>query len=228
MSENKVTDAQAIFHQLNREVWIVTADAGAAADGLPQRRGGLVATWAGPASIDPERPTAIVALAVNHFTHELVRRSGAFALHLIRPDQIELAWRFALSSGRDRDKLADLAHHTGVTGSPILDDCLAWLDCRVYDTYTSGDRSYVWADVVAAGQAELAGQAAAGQASTVAQVTAATPPGAGEPLREQQLFALAGEERKATLFQRMMADVAAQRPLYDTWRRSLNGGVASD
>src|SRR5436190_17382603 len=113
-----------LFHLVDREIWIVTAVA-------EQRRGGLVATWVMRASLDPEAPLVVVGLAPNHHTTELVLSSGAFALHLLTQEQLELVWRFALGSSRDRDKLAGLATTAGETGAPILADCLAWLDCRV-------------------------------------------------------------------------------------------------
>ena len=114
-----------VFGLIDREIWIVTAAAG-------DKRGGLVATWVSQASIDENTPTVVIGIAANHYTCELIELSSAFALHLLRPDQAEVAWNFASGSGRDRDKLALLAAHTEGTESPVLDECLAWLDCRVF------------------------------------------------------------------------------------------------
>jgi flavin reductase (DIM6/NTAB) family NADH-FMN oxidoreductase RutF len=134
----------AALRLVDREAWIITA-----ADGA--RRGGLLATWVSAASIDPERPTLLAGVGPNHFTAELVQASRAFAAHLLRPDQVELAWNFANGSGRDRDKLTSLEIETHETGSPILIDCLAWFDCRVFAHYNTGDRLFFWADVCSAG-----------------------------------------------------------------------------
>jgi flavin reductase (DIM6/NTAB) family NADH-FMN oxidoreductase RutF len=117
---------------LDRELWIVTASDG-------QRRGGLLATWVSSASIDPERPVLLAALAPNHFTAELVLASKAFAAHLLLPGQVEVAWNFASSSGRNRDKLAGLAVERHITLSPVLAHCLAWFDCQVFTHYDAGD-----------------------------------------------------------------------------------------
>ncbi len=182
---------EAVFQGVDREVWIVTA-----ADRA--RRGGLVATWVSKASLDPEQPTVSIAIAANHFTRALVDASGAFAVHLITPAQVELAWRFAIGSGRDRDKLAGIDHARGASGSPRLAECLAWLDCRVYDRHDGGDRIYYWADV-------LAGERC----------------GSGEALTEQQLLALADDEQKAALRQNMQQDIALQKPLLAAHRQSL-------
>src|SRR5262245_40900351 len=126
---------------LDRELWIVTAASG-------QQRGGLLATWVAVASIDRQRPVLVAGLAPNHFTSELVQASESFAAHLLRPEQIELAWNFARDCGRSRDKLTGLEVKTHETGSPILTDCLAWFDCRVFARHSTGDRLYFWADVI--------------------------------------------------------------------------------
>ena len=188
LANSEYQSIEAVFKQVDRQLWIVTA-----ADG--PRRGGLVATFVSKASLDPERPTVSIALAVNHFTRELVDASGAFALHLISREQVELAWRFALGSGRDRDKLSGLKASGVETGSPVLDDCLAWLDCRVYDRHDGGDRIYYWADVVRGKSL-----------------------GTATPLTEQQLIALASEQQKQQLRQDMESDIVRQRPLLEAYR----------
>ena len=62
-SDQQSTQAkvQEVFRLVDRELWIVTA-----AD--KSRRGGLVATWVAQASLDPESPVLLIALATNHFT----------------------------------------------------------------------------------------------------------------------------------------------------------------
>lgn len=182
---------ESIFRRIQREVWIVTA-----ADG--DRRGGLLATWVSPASIDRESPTVLAGIAPNHFTAELIEASGSFAAHLITANQLPLAWNFALGSGRDRDKLAGLNSSTAETGAPILTNCLAWLDCRVFFRQDTGDRTYFWADVLAAGT-----------------------PGAGVPLTDQALFAAASEQQLRQLIANRDADIQLQRPLNAEWRNSL-------
>jgi flavin reductase (DIM6/NTAB) family NADH-FMN oxidoreductase RutF len=195
-----MTDAiEQVFRLADRQVWIITAAGGT--DGLSTRdarHGGLVATWVSKSSLDPRRPTLSIAIAANHFTRELIDASGAFAAHLITASQVDLAWRFGLGSGRDRDKLAGVAWSAGPTGSPRLADCRAWLDCRVYDRHDGGDRIYYWADVVA-GAAD----------------------GSGEPLTESRLIALADDAQKAQLRREMAADIDLQRPLLQARRARL-------
>jgi flavin reductase (DIM6/NTAB) family NADH-FMN oxidoreductase RutF len=136
-----VTAASTLFAWLDREVWLVTARAG-------ERRGGLIATFVSQASIVPELPRVLVALSKQHFTHEMVEASSAFALHLLAEEQLELVWRFGLESGRDHDKFAGLEVTTAVTGSPLLAATIGWLDCRVETKLDIGDRVLYVADVL--------------------------------------------------------------------------------
>jgi flavin reductase (DIM6/NTAB) family NADH-FMN oxidoreductase RutF len=160
----------------------VTAAAG-------NRSGGLVATWVSPASIDPKQPTVLVGLAPNHFTAKLVRESGGFALHLLAEVQTELVWRFGIGSGRDSDKLAGLSYRKGESGSPILGDCLAWLDCRVIAMYDAGDRLFFWADAIDGGRSNQ-----------------------GKPLREREALARASADSRYSRACAFVPEVAASAP----------------
>jgi flavin reductase (DIM6/NTAB) family NADH-FMN oxidoreductase RutF len=177
-----------VLKLIDREVWIVSAAAGA-------RRGGLCATWVSVASIDPGRPVVVVGLAPNHFTAELVQTSGVFGLHLLRSDQTAAALDFAIGSGRDRDKLAERPLRPSATGVPLLADCLAWLECRVFARHETGDRLYFWADVL--GGAKV---------------------GSGEPLREHGLIAVASDEQKRLLAQNRQEDADFLKPFHERWR----------
>ncbi|QDU97268.1 flavin reductase family protein [Lignipirellula cremea] len=182
---------QDVLRLIDREVWIVTAAAG-------DDQGGMVATWVSQASLDPGHGVMVLGAAPNHYTAELIDRSNAFALHLITPEQIDLAWNFAIGSGRDRDKLAGLTAVPGLTGSPLLAECLARLECRVFARLATGDRTYYWGQI---GAAERRGDAT--------------------PLREQQLLSMANDAQKTALKANMQHDIAVQTPDWEAWRREL-------
>jgi flavin reductase (DIM6/NTAB) family NADH-FMN oxidoreductase RutF len=130
-----------IFRATDNELWIVTAGDG-------ERRGGLIATTVVQASIVPEIPRVLVAIACQHHTWECIEASGAFALHLLDDTQLDGVWRFGLESGRDVDKFHDLPLRSGNSGSPILTDAIAWLDCRIENRMPTGDRTVYLAEVI--------------------------------------------------------------------------------
>lgn len=130
-----------LFRQVDREVWLVTAQAGG-------RRGGLMATCVSQASIVPDLPRVFVGLSRQHYTWELVEASNAFALHLLSDEQIDWVWRFGVQSGRDRDKFPGLGIQQLATGNPLLTDAFGWLDCRVEAKLDGGDRTLYLAEVL--------------------------------------------------------------------------------
>lgn len=130
-----------VHGRLDPPVWLVTA-----ADG--NRRGGFIATTVISASIVADMPRQLITVNKRHNTYPLIEASGALAMHLIDETQLDLVWRFGTRSGRDVDKFAGLAFRTGATGSPLLPEALAWLDCQVEARMDSGDRTIYLASVV--------------------------------------------------------------------------------
>ncbi len=176
---------------VDRELWVVTA-----ADGA--RRGGLLATWVSSASIDRARSVLLAGIAPNHFTAELVDASGHVGLHLLRPDQMEIALGFAIGSGRDRDKFAGVDLEVSASGTPLMKDCLAWFEGQVFARLATGDRTFYWIEVLTAGRN-----------------------GDGPAAREQDLFRAATPEQMTKLIASRDADIALQRPAHDAWRGAL-------
>lgn len=109
---------------------------------------GQIAVSAHGASIVPDRPRVLIQLYKTNLTHDLVRQSGAFALNLLRDDQLDLAYRLGFVSGRVTEKLIALPYIIGESGSPLLQDCLGWLDCRVVNQMDGGDMTCFLADVI--------------------------------------------------------------------------------
>ena len=70
-----------------------------------------------------------------------IEASGTFCVNVLGVDQTELCNRFA---GKGEDKFADVAWRPApVTGSPILDGALTWIDCRIAAVHDGGDHHIV-------------------------------------------------------------------------------------
>jgi flavin reductase (DIM6/NTAB) family NADH-FMN oxidoreductase RutF len=130
-----------VFHLYDPPVWLVTA-----CDN--ERRGGFIATSVIRASIVPDIPRILIAVAKHHHTWGLIESSGAFALHLLAADDLASVWRFGLESGHDIDKLAGLVLSETPGGAPLYADAICWLDCRVEAHMDTGDRTAYLAEAV--------------------------------------------------------------------------------
>lgn len=108
---------------------------------------GMIASWVSQVSYEP--PLVAAAVHPNRFSHKLIEQSGAFALHAIRKGQMDFLARF---KGPDAAAKFDAVQwRPGQTGSPILADCIAWLDCRVKQSLAPGNHTLFIGEVVDAG-----------------------------------------------------------------------------
>lgn len=101
------------------------------------------------ASIVPQRPRLIVQIYHTNFTHGLIVSSGVLAINFLDVEQLPLIWKLGMHSGRDGNKLLDVPHTAGATGSPLVDGCYGFLDCRVINAMDGGDMTAFLVEVVA-------------------------------------------------------------------------------
>ena len=100
------------------------------------------------ASIVPTMPRVIVQIYKRNYSHQLIYRSGAFALNFLRIDQLHYIKDFGLVSGREVDKLSGVPYEPKVSGSPILKDCWGYLDCHVVNAMDGGDMTCFLGEVI--------------------------------------------------------------------------------
>ena len=113
------------------------------------RGNGMILDSAIRASISPQLPRIAVYVHKWHLSHAYIWETGVYGLHLLRRDQFDLVYRLGFASGRDRDKLAGIAHTMGQLGVPMLEDCRAGFECRVVNTMDAGASTCFLADIVA-------------------------------------------------------------------------------
>jgi len=181
----------ALFARTDREIWLVTSQAGS-------QRGGLIATFVNAASIVPELPRVLVGLAKHHHTHGLVEASGAFVLHLLGERHLEWVYRFGLASGQTADKFIGVDVQQSKANSPLLRDALGWLECKVEAKLDTGDRTVY-----------------------LAEVSDAVSSGDEPPLTVNRMVQLAPADRRAELRRRMQRDAALDAAAIRAWRQRV-------
>jgi 3-hydroxy-9,10-secoandrosta-1,3,5(10)-triene-9,17-dione monooxygenase reductase component len=105
-------------------------------------------------SLDP--PIVMVAVSHGLTSNDAIRRSGAFAVNILRSAQIELSRRYSRRE-RPPDQFADVTLSRAVTGAPIIEGCLGWVDCRLTDQTEQGDHTVFFGTVQALDLAEQLG-----------------------------------------------------------------------
>lgn len=112
------------------------------------RRNGFIVNSAQRASLVPAIPRLSLYVSKTNFSHDLIYKSGLFGLHLLRNDQWELIYHLGFQSGRNVDKLATLGTSDGVTGCPLLTDCIAGFECQVVNAMDTGASTFFLGNVV--------------------------------------------------------------------------------
>lgn len=105
--------------------------------------------WVTQASFKP--PLVAVGVQAESLSHTLIKDRGVFALNILGKGQAEIAYGFFKPTERDGDSIGGCSFTLGSTGSPILDNTTAFVECRLVDTVEAGDHSIFVGEVVDAG-----------------------------------------------------------------------------
>lgn len=111
---------------------------------------GMTANAVASISIDP--PLMMASINTGSETHQAIRESYSFAVNVLSAEQRALADCFARPTSESKlRRFCDAPWHEAETGSPILDGCIAYFDCRLVARHEAGDHSVFIGEIVAAG-----------------------------------------------------------------------------
>ncbi len=128
---------QAVFAQMTYGIYVLTSRDG-------DKRNGMIASWVSQVSHTP--PLVMVAVHAQRYSHDLIAKSGAFALHVLSRGQAGYLGRF-----KGPDPLAKfdaLDWVDGQTGCPLLVDCIGYLECRLNASLAPGNHTLFIGEVV--------------------------------------------------------------------------------
>ena len=94
-------------------------------------------------SLDP--PLVAIAPGRTSTSWPAIERSGAFCVNILAEPQEALSRAFATSGG---DKFRGVGWAPAASGSPVINDVLAWVDCLIRDVHDAGDHLLVVGRVI--------------------------------------------------------------------------------
>jgi flavin reductase (DIM6/NTAB) family NADH-FMN oxidoreductase RutF len=118
------------------------------------RRAGMTVSAFNSLSLEP--PLILVCLHKEATTAQLVEEIGHFAVSILGSDHAYISDRFAgrIPLTEDEDRFEGIPVITATTGSPILAEALAWLDCRVHQIHDGSTHWIITGLALAAGNGE--------------------------------------------------------------------------
>jgi len=98
-------------------------------------------------SLDP--PLVLVCVDTRNRLHDPLLASGVWGVSVLREQGVAAATWLATRGRELSHQLDRVPHHRGEnTGTALLDDALAWLECRTWRTYDGADHTIVVGEVV--------------------------------------------------------------------------------
>lgn len=119
-----------LVERLDYPLFVVTVTGGG-------EQSGCLVGFATQCSIEP--PRYLICLSKVNHTWDVAQKSDALALHLVGRDQHDVASVFGEETGDHADKFSQVPWTEGVTGSPILSECAAWMEGTIVDRIDVGD-----------------------------------------------------------------------------------------
>ncbi len=130
-----------VFNSIVNGVYVLTAQH----DG---KTNGTTVAWVTPVSFEPL--LVMVSLAGIRYSHELVKKSGYFGINVLGSGESEAAKHFGFNSGRDRNKFEGYNFSTSENGLPILEKAMAYIECRVVNSFPADEHTMFVGEVVEA------------------------------------------------------------------------------
>ena len=100
---------------------------------------GMTASAVASLSLDP----LLLLVCVDKAAHayDELTKAGRFGVNILAEEQEELSRLFAETSEPEQGQLRGAGYHFGPNGTPVLEDCLAYLECAVADQCAGGDHT---------------------------------------------------------------------------------------
>lgn len=102
------------------------------------------------ASVSLEPPLVLFCAAKSSTTWPRIQAAGRWAANFLAEEDEEVCRLFAQKGA---DRFAHIAHRAGVSGAPILDQALAFVDCETIAEHDAGDHLIVVGRVLELGYA---------------------------------------------------------------------------
>ncbi len=99
-----------------------------------------------------EDPVVGISISPKHDTFPLIEATGEFTVSILAGDQIEQGQYFSYPGHRFKRAID---YFDSSNALPVIDACVAWLHCRVFEQVEIRDHLLLIADVVEVGEGRL-------------------------------------------------------------------------
>jgi flavin reductase (DIM6/NTAB) family NADH-FMN oxidoreductase RutF len=114
---------------------------------MPTRDGAWGMTANSITSLSLEPTLVLLCIDKSTRTYQHIQASGVWAVNVLGASQEVISRTFALKDIEEERTMVGTPYQAGVTGAPIIEGCLSYLDCRTWATYDGGDHTIFLGEV---------------------------------------------------------------------------------
>ena len=144
-------DAEEYDKLRRRVLWTMPSGLYVIGSRAGERRNGMTANWVTQVGSDPK----LLAVSVEKpaLTHELIAEGRVFSVNVLDREDRAIVRKFTKPVEVDAGArtLNGFPFHEAATGAPVLDQAVAWVDCRVHSTVDLGSHTLFLGEVLDAG-----------------------------------------------------------------------------
>lgn len=120
---------------------------------------GMTASWVTQLSMEP----VLIGVGVDNsaVTHRLITESGVFTVNLWSSDDTRIFVKFSKPASREDGTLNERPVRPGITGAPVFEEAIAWIECEVRQSHDLGTHTLFIGEVVDAAVVDEEQRAAA-------------------------------------------------------------------
>jgi flavin reductase (DIM6/NTAB) family NADH-FMN oxidoreductase RutF len=113
---------------------------------------GMTANAISSLSLDPVM--VLICVDKSTHTHGMLEAGGVFTVNILGEHQEDVSRIFAKREEPEAGTMRGVPFRMGHTGSPIIEGCMAFMECRIAEVYEGGDHSIFLGEVVGEGVVE--------------------------------------------------------------------------
>jgi flavin reductase (DIM6/NTAB) family NADH-FMN oxidoreductase RutF len=108
---------------------------------MPTAQGAWGMTANSLTSISLEPLLLLVSVDKSTRTHQFMLDSGIWAVNILSDGQEAVSRAFATKDQDEARTMVGTPYRLGKTGAPLIDGCLAYVECKTWATYDGGDHT---------------------------------------------------------------------------------------
>lgn len=133
---------------VNKATWMIPNALALVGSRAGDEWNGMTTSWITQLSMEP----VLIGISVDNkaVTHRLISEGGSFTVNLWSSEDTRPFVKFSKPATYEDGALNDRPVSEGVTGAPIFDEAIAWLECEVRQAHDLGTHTLFIGEVVAA------------------------------------------------------------------------------